>query len=102
MSTGPNNVLYNKAAGQMTVTTSGAANWTVHPKRFVDATVNSLPIAAVLPNDLPQAADFYPRRLAAEHPEGVAGRDFARRDDAEFENCSSVRTSTCVAAPRRG
>jgi multiple sugar transport system substrate-binding protein len=57
MSTGPNNVLYNKAAGQMTVTTSGAANWTIHPKRFVDATVNSLPIAAVLPN-LPQAADF--------------------------------------------
>ena len=57
MSTGPNNVLYNKAAGQMTVTTSGAANWTIHPKRFVDATVNSLPIAAVLPN-LPQTADF--------------------------------------------
>jgi multiple sugar transport system substrate-binding protein len=57
LSTGPNNVLYNKAAGQMTVTTSGAANWTLHPKRFVDATVNSLPIAGVLPN-LPQTADF--------------------------------------------
>ena len=48
---------YNKLAGQMTVTKSGAANWTLHPKRFVDATVNSLPIAAVLPN-LPQTADF--------------------------------------------
>jgi multiple sugar transport system substrate-binding protein len=57
LSTAANNVLYNKAAGQMTVTTSGAANWTLHPKRFVDATVNSLPIAGVLPN-LPQAADF--------------------------------------------
>jgi multiple sugar transport system substrate-binding protein len=57
LSEGPNNVLYNKAAGQMTVTKSGAANWTYHPKRFVDATVNSLPIAAVLPN-LPQTADF--------------------------------------------
>jgi multiple sugar transport system substrate-binding protein len=57
LSTGPNNVLYNKAAGQMTVTTSGAANWTLHPKRFVDATVQSLPIAGVLPN-LPQTADF--------------------------------------------
>ena len=54
---GQNNVLYNKAAGQMTVTTSGAANWTLHPKRFVDATVQSLPIAGVLPN-LPQTADF--------------------------------------------
>ncbi len=49
--------LYNKAAGQMTVTTSGAAHWTLHPKRFVDATVQSLPIAGVLPN-LPQTADF--------------------------------------------
>ncbi|HSU05059.1 MAG TPA: sugar ABC transporter substrate-binding protein [Acetobacteraceae bacterium] len=57
LSTGSNNVLYNKFAGQMTVTTSGAKNWTLHPKRFVDATVGSLPIAGVLPN-LPQTADF--------------------------------------------
>ena len=57
LSEGPNNVLYNKSAGQMTVTKSGAANWTLHQKRFVDATVNSLPMAAVLPN-LPQTADF--------------------------------------------
>jgi multiple sugar transport system substrate-binding protein len=57
LSTGPNNVLYNKAAGQMTVTISGAKHWTLHPKRFVDATVNSLPYAGVLPN-LPQTADF--------------------------------------------
>jgi multiple sugar transport system substrate-binding protein len=49
--------MFNKIVGQMTVTKSGAANWTAHPKRFVDATVNSLPIAAVLPN-LPQTADF--------------------------------------------
>lgn len=41
----------------MTVTKSGAANWTLHQKRFVDATVNSLPIAAIYPN-LPQTADF--------------------------------------------
>ncbi len=57
LSTAPNNVMYNKAAGQMTVTISGARNWTLHPKRFVDATVQSLPIAGVLPN-LPQTADF--------------------------------------------
>jgi multiple sugar transport system substrate-binding protein len=57
LSEGPNNVMYNKAAGQMTVTKSGAANWTLHQKRFVDATVNSLPMASVLPN-LPQTADF--------------------------------------------
>ena len=57
LSEGPNNVMYNKAAGQMTVTKSGAANWTLHPKRFVDATVDSLPMAAVLPN-VSQTADF--------------------------------------------
>ena len=52
-----NNLVYNKAAGQMTVTSSGAANWTLHPKRFVDATVNSLPIAQILPN-VSALADF--------------------------------------------
>lgn len=58
LSEGPNNVLFNaKCGGQMTVTKSGAANWTVHQRRFVDATVNSLPMAGVLPN-LPQTADF--------------------------------------------
>jgi multiple sugar transport system substrate-binding protein len=57
LSEGPNNVLYNKAAGQMTVTTSGAANWTLHPRRFVDATTGSLSIADVLPN-VPATADF--------------------------------------------
>jgi multiple sugar transport system substrate-binding protein len=57
LSEGLNNVMFNKTVAQMTVTKSGAANWPWHPKRFVDATVNSLPIAAVLPN-LPQTADF--------------------------------------------
>ena len=41
----------------MTVTTSGAAGWTLHPRRFVDATVQSLPMAQVLPN-LSATADF--------------------------------------------
>ncbi len=58
LSEGPNNVMFNtQCGGQMTVTKSGAANWTLHPRRFVDATVNSLPMAGVLPN-LPQTADF--------------------------------------------
>ena len=57
LSEAKNNLLYNKAAGQMTVTTSGAANWTLHERRFVDATTNSLPIAKVLPS-VPQLADF--------------------------------------------
>lgn len=57
LSEAKNNVLYNKAAGQMTVTTSGAAGWTLHPRRFVDATVQSLPMAQVLPN-VSATADF--------------------------------------------
>ena len=36
---------------------TGTQNWTFHPQRFVDATVASLPIAAVLP-DSPGTAEF--------------------------------------------
>lgn len=46
---GDNNVSFNKATGQLTVTKSGSKNWTLHERRFVDATVASLPFAAVLP-----------------------------------------------------
>jgi multiple sugar transport system substrate-binding protein len=57
LSTGENNVAFNRFTGQLTVTTSGASNWTMHPKRFVDATFASLPIADALP-DSPKTADF--------------------------------------------
>lgn len=46
---GENNVEFNKATGQMTVTKSGSKNWTQHERRFVDATVQSLHFASVLP-----------------------------------------------------
>src|SRR5262249_19151517 len=46
---GQNNVDFNKATGQMTVTKSGAETWRLHRRRFVDATLESLPFAAVLP-----------------------------------------------------
>lgn len=46
---GENNVAFNTATGQMTVTKSGAADWKLHERRFVDATVQSLPFAHVLP-----------------------------------------------------
>ncbi len=57
LSEGDNNVEFNKLSGQVTVTTSGAKNWTFEPQRFVQATINSLPIAKVLP-PVPQTADF--------------------------------------------
>ena len=57
LSTGANNVAFNTFTGQLPVTTSGAANWTLHPKRFVDASMQSLPVMGVLP-DHPKTADF--------------------------------------------
>lgn len=57
LATGDNNVLFNKATGQLTVTKSGSEHWTLHQKRFVDATVASLPFAHVLPST-PATSDF--------------------------------------------
>ena len=57
LSSGANNVAFNKLTGQLPVTTSGATSWTLHPKRFVDASAASLPLAGVLP-DSPKTADF--------------------------------------------
>lgn len=57
LSTAQNNVDFNKLTGQLPVTTSGAANWTLHEERFVKASSDSLPYAAV-PPDSPKTADF--------------------------------------------
>jgi multiple sugar transport system substrate-binding protein len=60
LSTAENNVELNKLTGQLPITTSGAAQWTGHPKRFVDASSASLPIARSLP-DHPKTPDFIAR-----------------------------------------
>ncbi|SFB17316.1 carbohydrate ABC transporter substrate-binding protein, CUT1 family [Poseidonocella pacifica] len=52
-----NNAKFNEATGQLPVTKSDSDGWTLHPKRFVDATVNSLPFAHLLPNT-PETSDF--------------------------------------------
>lgn len=57
LASGDANVEFNKATGQLPVTKSGAAGWTLHEKRFVDATVQSLPFAHSLPA-VSQTADF--------------------------------------------
>jgi multiple sugar transport system substrate-binding protein len=44
-----NNVEFVKATNQLPVTRSGSAAWDFHQKRFVDATIASLPFAHVLP-----------------------------------------------------
>lgn len=57
LSSGDNNVEFNKASGQLPVTKSGSAEWTLHEKRFVDATVASLSFARTLPAK-PQTSEF--------------------------------------------
>lgn len=56
LSEGENNVKFNQATGQMTVTKSGAEKASFQP-RFIKATVDSLPFAKTLPA-VPQSADF--------------------------------------------
>jgi len=56
LSTGEANAAFNKLSGQVAVTTSGAARME-HPRRFVEATRQSLAIANVLPSRS-ETADF--------------------------------------------
>ncbi len=60
LSTAENNIELNKLTGQLPIATSAAANWTAHPKRFVEASAASIPIAASLP-DHPKTPDFIAR-----------------------------------------
>lgn len=57
LSTGENNAELAKLSGQLPIANSAQANWTGHQKRFVEASMASLPIAGVLP-DSPKTADF--------------------------------------------
>lgn len=57
LSTGEANITFNKFTGQLPVLNKGMSEWTLHPKRFVDASSQSLDIASTLPN-VPATADF--------------------------------------------
>jgi multiple sugar transport system substrate-binding protein len=57
LSTAGNNAEFNKATGQLPVTKTDSEGWKLHEKRFVDATVQSLPFANLLPN-VPETSDF--------------------------------------------
>jgi len=50
LSTAGNNAEFNSATGQLPVSKTDSDSWTMHERRFVDATVNSLPFAHLLPN----------------------------------------------------
>lgn len=50
LSSAGNNAKFNMATGQLPVTKTDSATWSLHPQRFVQATVESLPFANLLPN----------------------------------------------------
>jgi multiple sugar transport system substrate-binding protein len=60
LSTAENNIELTKLTGQLPVSSAAAEKWTLHPKRFVEASTASLPIAHSLP-DSPKTPDFIAR-----------------------------------------
>lgn len=68
-----NNVEFVKATNQLPVTKTGSANWTGHEKRFVDATLQSLPFAAVLPQSS-ATADFVNTEWQANMQQAMTGQ----------------------------
>lgn len=57
LSTGATNAAFNKLSAQLPVATSALAGWSEQPRRFIDASAQSLPVAHVLPPTT-QTADF--------------------------------------------
>jgi multiple sugar transport system substrate-binding protein len=73
LSTAENNVVLNKFTGQLPIAASAAKDWTLHPKRFVEASAASLPIAASLPNS-PKTPDFIARIWPANMQRALLGQ----------------------------
>ncbi|WP_417711745.1 ABC transporter substrate-binding protein [Roseibium aggregatum] len=78
-----NNTEFNKATGQLPVTKSDSANWTLHEKRFVDATVASLPFADLLPNN-PETSDFVNTVWPVNMQRALTGEITAEQMNAEI------------------
>jgi multiple sugar transport system substrate-binding protein len=78
-----NNTEFNKATGQLPVTKSDSANWTLHEKRFVDATVASLPFADLLPNT-PETSDFVNTVWPVNMQRALTGEITAEQMNAEI------------------
>ncbi|MEV8465352.1 sugar ABC transporter substrate-binding protein [Fluviibacterium sp. DFM31] len=57
LSSAGNNTMFNAATGQLPVVKADSESWSLHPQRFVKATVDSLPFAQMLPNSS-ATADF--------------------------------------------
>lgn len=84
LSSAGHNATFNEATGQLPVTKSDSANWTLHEKRFVDATVNSLPFAQLLPN-VPETSDFVNTVWPVNMQRALIGEISAAEMNAEIE-----------------
>jgi len=84
LSTAENNLILTRLSGQLTITRSAAANWTLHPKRFLDASFDSLPIAAVLP-DTPKTPEFVGRVWPAGMQRALLGQITPEQQMREIE-----------------
>jgi multiple sugar transport system substrate-binding protein len=72
LSSAEGNVEQAKLSGQLPITTSGLKGWTGHPKRFVDASFASLPIARTLPDNV-KTPDFVGRVLPTNMQRALTG-----------------------------
>jgi multiple sugar transport system substrate-binding protein len=84
LSSAGNNAEFNKATGQLPVTKTDSASWDLHEKRFVDATVASLPFAELLPN-VSETADFSNTVWPVAMQRALTGEITAAEMNAEIE-----------------
>ncbi|POF30954.1 ABC transporter substrate-binding protein [Roseibium marinum] len=84
LSTAGNNTEFNKATGQLPVTKTDSEGWTLHEKRFVDATVQSLPFANLLPN-APETSDFVNTVWPVNMQRALTGEITAEQMNAEID-----------------
>jgi multiple sugar transport system substrate-binding protein len=84
LSTAGNNAEFNKATGQLPVTRTDSEGWTLHEKRFVDATVQSLPFANLLPN-APETSDFVNTVWPVNMQRALTGEITAEQMNAEID-----------------
>lgn len=78
------NASFNEATGQLPVTRSDSATWDLHETRFVEATMNSLPFAALLPN-VPETSDFVNTVWPVAMQRALTGEITAAEMNAEIE-----------------
>ncbi len=84
LSSAGNNAVFNKATGQLPVTQTDSDSWSLHDKRFVDATVASLPFAEILPN-VSETADFTNTVWPTAMQRALTGEITAQQMNAEID-----------------